>query len=107
MQSVAFLGLMKRALLPASCLLVIGYFGAHALFGPSGYLALDGIRHEHAELLQKKEAMEARRALLQRDLRLLDPRGVDPDFADELVRRHLGVVRPDEVIVPLEPQAPH
>ncbi len=105
MQSVAYLGLMKRALLPAGCLLVIGYFGAHALFGPSGYLALDEIRRQQAELQQQKAALESRRDLLQRDLRLLDPKGVDPDYADELVRRHLGVVRPDEVIVPLGPQA--
>ena len=103
MQHVAILSTMKRAILPATCLLVIGYFGAHALFGPSGYLALDEIRRDHAELQQQRAALEARRDLLRRDLRLLNPKGVDPDFADELVRRHLGVVRPDEVIVPLGP----
>jgi hypothetical protein len=44
---------------------------------------------------------------LTRDIDLLDPRGADPDFADELVRRHLGVIRPDELIVPLDkPVAP-
>jgi cell division protein FtsB len=32
---------------------------------------------------------------------LLDPRKADPDMADELVRKDLGLVRPDEVIVPL------
>jgi len=32
---------------------------------------------------------------------LLDPRRVDPDLADELVRRDLGVARPDELVVPL------
>jgi cell division protein FtsB len=41
---------------------------------------------------------------LQRRLVLLDPRHVDPDLADELVRRNLDLVKPDEVIVPL-PQA--
>ena len=33
---------------------------------------------------------------------LLDPRKADPDMADELVRRDLGLVRADEVILPLE-----
>ena len=33
---------------------------------------------------------------------LLDPRKADPDIADELVRKDLGLVRPDEVIIPLE-----
>jgi len=33
---------------------------------------------------------------------LLDPRSADPDLADEMVRGQLGLVRPDEVIVPLD-----
>jgi cell division protein FtsB len=33
---------------------------------------------------------------------LLDPRKADPDMAEELVRKDLGLVRPDEVIVPLD-----
>lgn len=105
MQPVALLDMMKRAALPALCLLIILYFGTHALFGTSGYLALDDIRTQRAELFASKLALEKRRAALERDIALLDPKGADPDFADELVRRHLGVIRPDEVIVPLQ-QAP-
>ena len=30
------------------------------------------------------------------------PPGADPDLADEMVRKDLGLVRPDEVILPLE-----
>jgi cell division protein FtsB len=37
---------------------------------------------------------------------LLDPRHVDPDLADELVRRNLDLVKPDEVVVPLPPDTP-
>ena len=33
---------------------------------------------------------------------LLDPRRADPDLAEEMVRDKLGLVRPDEVIVPLD-----
>lgn len=105
MQPVALLDLMKRAALPALCLLIILYFGTHALFGTSGYLALDDIRSERASLNSRKLILEKRRAALERDIALLDPKGADPDFADELVRRHLGVIRPDEVIVPLNPPA--
>lgn len=103
MQPVALLDMMKRAALPALCLLIILYFGTHALFGTSGYLALDDIRTQRAELSASKLALEKRRAAVERDIALLDPKGADPDFADELVRRHLGVIRPDEVIVPLQP----
>ena len=34
--------------------------------------------------------------------RLLDPKGVDPDLSDEMVRSELGYVRPDEVIIPIK-----
>lgn len=103
MQPLPLFDVMKRAALPALCLLVILYFGVHALAGPAGYLALDDIRRERAELDERQALLAARKVALSRDIALLDPKGADPDFADELVRRHLGVIRPDEIIVPLEP----
>ncbi len=107
MQPLPLFDMMKRALLPAACMLIMLFFGTHALFGPAGYFALDDIRRERAELVEHKAELVERRAALSRDIALLDPRGADPDFADELVRRHLGVIRPDEVIVPLErPELP-
>jgi cell division protein FtsB len=105
MQPATMIDLLRRAALPALCLLVILYFGVHALFGSSGYLALDDIRRSKAELVAQQAALAQRKAALSRDIDLLDPRGADPDFADELVRRHLGVIRPDELIVPLDPPA--
>lgn len=63
---------------------------------------MSDIRRDKAEVMARHAALEKRKAELERDIALLDPRGVDPDYADELVRRHLGVVRPDEVIVPLK-----
>lgn len=102
MQPATMIDLLKRAALPALCMLVILYFGVHALFGSSGYLALDDIRRSKAELVAHQAVLAQRKAALSRDIDLLDPRGADPDFADELVRRHLGVIRPDELIVPLE-----
>lgn len=107
MQPAPMFDLLRRAALPALCMLVILYFGVHALFGSSGYLALDDIRRSKAELTAQQAALAERKAALSRDIDLLDPRGADPDFADELVRRHLGVIRPDELIVPLDqPQEP-
>ncbi len=102
MQPATLIDLMKRAALPAVCLLVMLYFGVHAVFGSSGYLALDDIRRSRGDLEGRHIALQQRRAALSRDIALLDPRGADPDFADELVRRHLGVIRPDELIVPLD-----
>jgi cell division protein FtsB len=101
MQPAPVFDVLRRAALPAMCLLTISYFGAHALFGSSGYFALDDIRRSRATLEQEQKALHVRKAALGRDISLLNPRGANPDLADELVRRHLGVIRPDELIVPL------
>lgn len=93
--------LFRRAALPAACLMVAAYFGAHALLGEAGVLALDEIRSEKARLLSEQAVLEARNADLNRRIALLDPKGADPDYADELVRRNLGVIRPDEIVIPL------
>jgi cell division protein FtsB len=55
------------------------------------------LQQRQAELAQ----LEQERAELKHRSQLLDPRHADPDLADELARSKLGLVRPDEVIVPL------
>lgn len=94
-------GLLRNAVLPALCMLVAGYFLMHAMTGPSGFLALEPIRAEKARLATEKKALAERKAALEQRIGLLDPAGADPDYADELVRRHLGVIRPDELVVEL------
>lgn len=94
--------LIRRAALPAVALVILGTFAGHAVAGPNGLLAWGGY---HRSLLERKSelaALEAQKAELEHRSALLDPRKADPDMADELVRRDLGLVRPDEVIVPLD-----
>ena len=93
--------LLRRAMLPAACIAVIGYFAFHAVSGPTGVLAWRDYRAEHAAVAQQAERTAATKAALSQQVALLDPAHVDPDLADELVRRNLGVVRPDEVVVDL------
>ena len=96
------LGLIRRAAMPALALIVVGNFAGYAVAGPNGLLAWGGyhrnLNARKMELLQ----LEQDRAQLRHRSALLDPRKADPDMADELVRRDLGLVRPDEVIVPLD-----
>ena len=42
---------------------------------------------------------------LQNRVNLLDRRRVDPDLAEEYVREKLGAYHPDEVIIPMDPDA--
>jgi cell division protein FtsB len=93
--------LVRRSAFPALALLVVGTFAGHAIAGPNGILAWGGyhraLQQRQAELAQ----LQRDKAQLKHRSDLLDPRKADPDMADELVRKDLGLVRPDEVIVPL------
>ena len=100
------LNLARRSVGPAIAIAVMGYFGAHAVFGGTGVIAWQRYRDERAALEAKSTALAVEQAAVEHKVKLLDPRRVDPDYADELVRDQLQVVRPDEVIVPLDPEKP-
>ena len=94
---------LRRAALPAVCILLIGYFVSHAITGPTGAMAWQDYRAEREALEAQAIAIADRKAAIVRQIKLLDPAGVDPDLADELVRLNLNVVKDDEVIVTLDP----
>jgi cell division protein FtsB len=93
---------MRRAAMPALALIVVGNFAGYAIAGPNGLLAWGGYHRSLNERKAELAQLERDRAQLRHRSALLDPRKADPDMADELVRRDLGLVRPDEVIIPLE-----
>jgi len=82
--------------------IVVGTFAGHAIAGDNGLLAWGGyhraLKERQAELAQ----LETQREQLRHRSALLDPDKADPDMADELVRKDLGLVRPDEVVIPLD-----
>jgi cell division protein FtsB len=94
--------LIRRSAMPALALLIVGTFAGHAIAGPNGLLAWGGyhraLKERQAELVQ----LDQQKTQLRHHSALLDPRKADPDMADELVRKDLGLVRNDEVIVPLD-----
>ena len=94
--------LIRRAAWPAAGMLVIAYFLGAAIVGENGVMAWGDYRRAKAERSVTLARLEAEKARLQHRSELLDPAHVDPDLADELVRRDLGVVRPDEVIIPMD-----
>ena len=96
------LGLIRRSAVPALALIVVGTFAGHAIAGPNGILAWGGYHRALKERQVELAQLEAEKAQLRHHSALLDPRKADPDMADELVRKDLGLVRPDEVIVPFD-----
>ena len=94
--------LIRRAAIPALALLIVGTFAGHAIAGPNGLLAWGGYHRALKERQAELSQLEAQKVQLRHHSALLDPKKADPDMADELVRRDLGLVRPDEVIIPLD-----
>jgi cell division protein FtsB len=95
-------GLIRRSALPALALIVVGNFAGYAVAGPNGLLAWGGYHRALKERKAELADLEQQRAQLKHHSNLLDPDKADPDMADELVRKDLGLVPPDEVIIPLE-----
>ena len=101
LQAQQRLRMIRRAFVPALAIIIVGSFAGHAIAGPNGLLALGGY-HKDLEKRQAELAdLEGQRDSLRHQSQLLDPDKADPDMADELVRKNLGLIRPDEVIVPL------
>jgi cell division protein FtsB len=91
--------IMKRAALPALALLIIANFLGYALVGANGILSWGDYRRQKAERLVQLAQLHKEQGTLAHRVQLLDPRNADPDLSDEMVRRELGLVRPDEVVL--------
>ena len=96
------IGLIRRAAWPAVALLVVGTFAGHAIAGQNGLFAWRGYSEQLEARKVELAALETERNQLRHKSALLDPRKADPDLAEEMVRKDLGMVRADEVVVPLD-----
>lgn len=94
--------LIKRAALPALAVLIIANFLGYAIVGSNGLFSLGDYRRMKVERSVELAQLSEERARLKHRADLLDPRRADPDLADEMVRSELGLVRPDEVIIPIQ-----
>jgi len=93
---------IKRAALPALAILIIANFLGYAIVGSNGVMSWGDYRRLKTERQVELAQLNVERAKLTHRNALLDPRRADPDLADEMIRRDLGLVRPDEVIIPLK-----
>jgi cell division protein FtsB len=97
----SLLNLARSVVWRAFGVTVVIFFAAYALFGANGVLAWGDystrLKAHQTDLAQ----LQADRDQLAHRVALLDPNNANPDMVDELVRRDLGLARPDEVIIPL------
>jgi cell division protein FtsB len=94
--------IIKRAALPALAVLIIANFLGYAIVGANGVLSWGDYRRQKEERLVQLAALQAERGRIAHRVELLDPRAADPDLSDEMVRKELGLVRPDEVIITID-----
>ena len=93
---------LRRAAWPAVGLTLIAFFGAYAVLGSNGILAFGDYKRQLVRREQDYSALDRQRAVLRNRVALLDPDHANPDMVDEMTRKELNVVHPDEVIVPLK-----
>jgi cell division protein FtsB len=100
-RSTSFKTILSRAGLPALAIIFMGFFAYSAVLGPNGVLAYGDYKRQLAARQAELAKLEKQRTNLRNRVALLNPKGADPDMVDELSRKKLNVVHPDEVIVPL------
>ncbi|WOK36972.1 FtsB family cell division protein [Sphingomonas sp. C3-2] len=93
--------LLRSAAPTAMMMLVIALFGGYAVIGNNGVLAWGDYSRQLEQSRGELARLEKEKAVLANRVALLDPKKANPDMADELIRRELGLAHPDEVIVPL------
>jgi cell division protein FtsB len=90
-------GRRRQVLVSLCCLLAIVYFAYHATSGRRGYEARSHLIQRASVLEDEIKRLEAARARLARDVRLLE--AGDPDLIEELAVERLGFARAGDRIV--------
>ncbi|SEN19878.1 Cell division protein FtsB [Sphingomonas gellani] len=101
-RSSAFRKTMRRAAWPALGLTLMAFFGVYAILGPNGMLAYGDYKRQLVRRERDYQALDRKREVLKNRVALLNPDHANPDMVDEMTRKELNVVHPDEVIVPLK-----
>ncbi len=93
---------LRQALIPIACIVVLGYFAYHAVYGRHGFIAWLDIQNRIDTLQHQLSEVETKRGQLDRQVALLRPESLDPDLLDERARAALGYGGANEVVIFLE-----
>lgn len=100
-QRTTLMTAVRRAGVPAAALILMSFFGYYAVVGPNGILSYRDYSRQLDKRQQDYAVLDKQRAELRNRVAQLDPKRANPDMVDELVRKRLNVVHPNEMIVPL------
>jgi len=94
---------VKPLLVPACCLLVLGYFAYHAVEGDYGLFALGKLQDRQVALQTDLAAVQAERARLEHYVSSMRPESLDRDVIDERARQALNMADPKDIVIFLDP----
>lgn len=90
----------KPLVLPAICLLLLGYFTFHGVEGDYGFSALKKLKEREASLKVEWNHLAADKERLEKRVALMRPESLDPDMIDEKARQSLNMAhRNDRIII--------
>jgi len=87
----------RQILVSLFCVCGLCYFAYHAIVGKRGLEARSRLIERSRQLEPEIARLEAQRASLEQEVRLLD--AADPDIIEELAIEVLGFVRPGDRVV--------
>ena len=93
------LSLPRRLIGPFICVLVLFYLGFHAVSGERGLVVLFKETRKLEQLEAKLDAVQSRRAQMEKKIRLMSSRSLDLDMLDEQARQVIGYAGKDEVVL--------
>lgn len=93
---------LRQALIPFVCIIVLGYFAYHVVYGRHGFIAWLDIQNRIDTLEHQLAEVEGKREQLDRQVALLRPESLDPDLLDERARAALGYGGTNDVTIFLD-----
>ena len=90
---------IRPLLVPIMCLLLLGYFGYHAVEGDYGYFALQKLKARETDLGDQLARLKGERRVLDRRVALMRTESLDPDMIEERARGTLNVARVGDIVI--------
>ena len=81
------------------CLTMLGYFAWQAERGPRGFTYQKNLTEQLQKLTTHLETIRGDHSILEARVAELRPDTIDPDLLDEMARKNLGFVSPDQIVV--------